>query len=135
MAGSQASKRYLRRTVLATLVYLVAVFVTFHVLYHGRLPMPAALGLAAKPSVPIVALLVIIGLYLKEEKDDFQRELFIQALLWGSGSTLALTSFWSFVHLFAHFPPTDGFHVFVLFWLSTGLAAAILRRRYRSTDE
>ena len=135
MAGSPARRRYLVRTIVATLCYLVAVFLTFHVLWHGRLPLAGAVGMATIPSIPIVAIIVIVGLYLKEEKDDFERELFIKSLLWASGITLAFTSFWSFVHLFAHFPPPDGFHVFVLFWMSVGLAAFSLRRYYGSADE
>ncbi len=135
MARSLASRRYLRRTAVATALYLVTVFLTFHVFYHGKLALPAALALAMVPSIPILGIIAIVALYLKEEKDEFQRELFIQSLLWGAGSTLALTSFWSFVHLFAHFPPPDGFHVFVLFWLGVGLSALILRRRYGSSDE
>jgi hypothetical protein len=80
-------------------------------------------------------LMIVVALYLKEEKDDFQRELFIRALLWGTGVTLALTSFWSFVHLFAHFPPVDGFHVFVLFWVVDGVAALVLRLRNGVSNE
>jgi hypothetical protein len=132
---SPAARRYLVRTAIATAIYLVTVLLTFHVFYHGRLPLPAAIGLAAIPSVPIVAIIAIVGLYLKEEKDEFQREIFIQALLWGAGVTLAVTSFWSFVHLFAHFPPVDGFHVFVLFWLSFGIATIPLRRYYGGSIE
>ncbi len=130
MARSAASRRYLRRTFIATVIYLISVFLAFHVFHHGRMPLPSALALAAFPSIPIVAIIAIVGLYLKEEKDEFQREVFIQSLLWAAGITLAATSFWSFVHLFTHFPPVDGFHVFALFWLSFGLATIPVRRHY-----
>ena len=129
---SPAVRRYLLRLLLASLIYMLAVFLTFHVLYHGKLPIPAALGMAAIPSIPLVGIIVVNGLYLKEETDDFQRELFIKSLLWAAGGTLAVTSFWSFVHLFAHFPPPDGFHPFVLFWLIVGLSNYPLRRYYGS---
>ena len=129
---SFAVRRYLRRLALAVAVYLVSVFLTFHVLYHGKLHLPAALGLAAIPSIPLVAIIIVIGLYLKEETDDFQREIYIKTLLWAAGITLAVTSFWSFVHLFAHFPPPDGFHPFVLFWLIVLLSDYPLRRFYGS---
>jgi hypothetical protein len=132
---SIAVKRYLRRLALAAGAYILAVFLTFHVLYHGRLPLLAAIGLAMIPSIPIIGMIVAVGLYLKEEKDEFQRELFIQTLLWGAGGTLALTSFWSFVHLFAHFPPVDGFHVFVIFWVIVGISGAVLNRKHRASDE
>ena len=142
MSRSPAARRYLRRLAVAIVAYMISVFVTLHVLYHGRLPLPAALGLATIPSIPLIAIIIVIALYLKEEKDDFQRELFIQSLLWGAGGTLALTSFWSFAHLFAHrgpnfdrVPPVDGFHVFILFWLLVGLAALPLGRYYGGSGE
>ncbi len=136
MAKSQAARRYLRRLAISALAYMLSVFVTFHILYHGRVPLLAAIGLAAIPSIPIIAMIAVVGLYLKEETDEFQRDLVIQSLLWAAGGTLALTSFWSFVHLFAHrVPPVDGFHVFVLFWLLVGLSALPLRRYYGGTGE
>ncbi len=135
MSQSPAVRRYVWRMGGTSLLYVVAVFFSLHVLYHGRVPLPAALGLASIPSVPVILMIVVVSLYLKEEKDDFQRELFIRAMLWGTGVTLAVTSFWSFVHLFAHFPSVDGFHVFVLFWLVDGLAALVLRLRHGVSDE
>ena len=135
MPTSPASRRYLGRLAIASVVYVISVYVTLHILHHGRAPLSTALGLAVIPSIPIVAIIIINGLYLKEEKDDFQRELFIQSLLWGAGVTLALSSFWSFVHLFAHFPPVDGFHVFIIFWLVVGISAAILRHKNGAADE
>jgi hypothetical protein len=127
---SAAEKRYLIRLFLVGVVYILATFVTFHILYHGRTSLPMGLLLAAIPSVPLFAMIAVVVLYLKEEKDDFQRELFIQSLLWGMGGTLALTSFWSFLHLFTHVPPVDGFHVFVIFWVLMGVATIPLRRYY-----
>jgi len=133
---SIAAKRYLRRLIVVMLVYMVTVFVTLHILYHGRTSLPAAIGLAAIPSLPLVSLIVVVALYLREEKDEFQRELFIQTLLWGAGLTLALTSFWSFLHLFGHVPPVDGFHVFIIFWFGVGLSSIPINRYYRGgTDE
>ncbi len=130
MARSQAARRYLLRVAIASGIYIISVAFTFHVLYHGRVSLPAAIGLAMIPSVPIVGVIVIVGLYLKEEKDEFQRELFIQSLLWGAGATLAVTSFWSFLHIFAHVPAVDGFHVFVLFWIFVGLSSYPVHRYY-----
>lgn len=128
---SPAAKRYLRRLLIAVTAYVIAVVLTMHLLFHGQLPVPVAMGLALIPSLPLVAIIAIVGLYLKEEKDEFQRELFIQTLLWATAGTLAISSFWSFVHLFAHVPPVDGIHVFALFWVLVGLSAVPLHFYYR----
>ena len=129
--NSPAEKRYLIRLFLTAIVYILATFVTMHVLYHGRTGLYMGMLLAAIPSIPLVGMIGIVALYLKEEKDEFQRELYIQSLLWGMGGTLALTSFWSFLHLFTHVPPVDGFHVFVIFWILMGLSTIPIRLRYR----
>ncbi len=130
MSQSPARRRYLLRVAVASAIYVLTVFLAIHVLAHQHMSMPFAIALAVFPSLPIVAIIAIVGLYLKEEKDEFQRELFIQSLLWGTGATLAVTSFWSFLHLFARVPPVDGFHVFILFWLFVGLSGYPLHRYY-----
>jgi hypothetical protein len=133
--GSPAHRRCVQRLATTSVLYAAAVFLDFHVFYHGRIALPAALGLASIPSIPLALMIMSVALYLKEEKDEFQRDLFTRALLWGMGGTLALTSFWSFVHLFARFPPVDGFHVFVLFWVIDGIAAFFLRFRNQVPNE
>ena len=131
MSKSLALRRYLMRLTIASAVYVLTVFLAVHVLHHqGRMAILPAAGLALLPSIPIVAIIAIVGLYLKEEKDEFQRELYIKSLLWGTGATLAITSFWSFLHLFGRVPPVDGFHVFLLFWIFVGLSSYPLRRYY-----
>ncbi len=130
MPKSQAARRYLRRIAISTIVYVFAVFLTLHAVNRGRVPLPEAIGLAMIPSLPIVAIIATVGLYLKEEKDEFQRELVIQSLLWAAGATLSVTSFWSFLHIFGRVPAVDGFHVFVMFWLFVALSGYPLRRYY-----
>ena len=45
-------------------------------------------------ALPGVAFIVIFGLYLSEEQDEFQRNLWVQSLLWGIGATLTVITFW-----------------------------------------
>jgi len=132
---SPAARRFLRRVAIASGAYVVTVFFTLHIFRRGPLHLPEAIGVAIVPSLPILAVIAIVGLYLKEETDEFKREIFIQSLLWGSGLTLALTSFWSFLHLFAHVPGVDGFHVFAMFWIFVAISAFPLARYYGGSDE
>ena len=37
------------------------------------------------PAIPIIGIIAVVGLYLAEEKDEFQRNLLIQSMLWGLG--------------------------------------------------
>jgi hypothetical protein len=135
MKKSPAARRYYLRTFLASIAYVIAVFVSLHLLWHGKVPMPAAIGLACIPSIPLVAIIAIVGLYLKEETDEFQRELYIKSLLWSAAGTLALTSFWSFLHLFAHVAAVDGFHVFLMFWVFVAISSFSLSKYYGGSSE
>src|SRR5579864_8560596 len=112
-----AIRRYLRRFAVAMSAYvaLILVVATYFHRFHPK--GPVAYVLALLPAAAIIAQIVTVGLYLAEEKDEFQRNLFIQALLWGLGGVLAVTSGWgmleSFTHI-AHFQPT---WTFTLFWI------------------
>jgi hypothetical protein len=130
-----AARRYLRRIATTSLLYLVATFLAYHVFWHAHIAFWPAVGLALIPSIPIVAIIVFVGIYLKEETDEFQRVLYMQSLLCGTGGTLAVLSFWGFLHLFAHVPGVDAFHIFAFFWLLTGLSNWPLRRYYGGSGE
>ena len=53
--------------------------------HHLHLAGALAVVCAALQSLPIMVFIVIVGLYLAEETDDFQRALYVQSLLWGKG--------------------------------------------------
>src|ERR1017187_10299556 len=87
-----AIRRYLRRfavTMTAYIALTVVVALSFH-RYHPKGPF--AYLLAVLPGLAIIGMIVTVGLYLAEEKDEFQRNLFVQAMLWGLGGVLAVTS-------------------------------------------
>ena len=44
-------------------------------------------------SLPILGLIVVYGLYLAEEKDEFQRMILVPSVLWSIGATLAVSTF------------------------------------------
>jgi len=126
-----ATRRYLKRFAVAMSAYILLTVLDgwcFRI-YHptGLL----AYGLAVLPALAIIGQIVIVGLYLAEEKDEFQRNLFIQVLLWGLGGVLAFTSVWgtleSFTHI-RHFEPT---WTFTVFWIFVGASAPFLQRKYR----
>src|ERR1700748_2174701 len=92
-----AARRYLYRFAPAMGLYLIFLsisvrsFRTFHP--TGVL----AYGLAVLPALPLIATLVIVGLYLVDEQDEFQRNLFIQSVLWGIGLSMAVMTVWGFL--------------------------------------
>jgi hypothetical protein len=135
IAKSAAGRAYTRRILSAMGLYVV-----FLVIAVKRLAQPApshatAVFLSLLPAIPIVAVIVIVGLYLRDETDEFQRALLTEALLWGMGATLAVTSIWGFLenfHQARHFP---AFYTFMIFWLFVGLAGIVQRLRYRVASD
>jgi len=126
-----AGRRYLQRFIPTMVAYVVFLFfVEWYV--HAFHPAGALLyALAILPAVPIVGVIVVFGLYLAEEKDEFQRNLIVQSMLWAIGGILALTSVWGFLQMFTRIPHFQPFLAFPLFWLFFGVSSAILRWKYR----
>jgi uncharacterized membrane protein len=81
--------------------------------------------------LPCVAFIAIFAFYLKEEQDEFQRDLWVQSLLWGIGATVTVTSFWGTLVEFEVAKGLKLMFVFPLFMLITCIARLVLRMRYR----
>jgi hypothetical protein len=126
-----ATRRYLKRFIPTMTAYAVALLIAEGAIHRFH-PTGALLdGLAVLPAIPIIGIIVVVGLYLAEEKDEFQRNLLIQSMLWGLGGILSLTSVWGFLQLYAHVHPFQPFMTFPLFWCFQGIATGVLRWRYR----
>jgi hypothetical protein len=128
---SPAIKRYTSRFTVVMVVYVVFILLVAWAFksYHPKGLI--AYALAVLPALPIIGMLVVVGLYLAEEKDEFIRNLQVQSMLWGIGGTLAVTTVWGFLEDFAHVPHMDLFLVFPIFWFFVGVSTPIVRRRYR----
>ena len=129
---SPAVRRYNRRMLLASAAYLVTLLSTAFSIKHLHPGHAIAVVLAIIPAIPIAGIVAIVGFYLKEEKDEFQRELLIQALLWATAFTLVTTSTWGLLEIYAKVAPLTSFYVFILFWFFFGMAMIPLRLRYRT---
>ena len=86
---------------------------------------------AVLPALPIMGALVGTGVYLGEEKDEFQRNLLAQSLLGGTGVTLAATTAWGYMEDFARAPHLSLTWVYPAFWLFAGISYGVVWWRYR----
>jgi hypothetical protein len=77
---------------------------------------------AALPCAAIVGLLVAVGLYLRDEVDEYQRNLTVKSLLWGTGTLLALTTFCSFLRSFGWDGSPPPFTELACFWVTVTVA-------------
>lgn len=123
-------QRYRRRLAAAMMSYCVLLMGSIYLLHGVKLSGPLLWLVAAAPAVPILGVLVVMGLYLKEEPDEFERAVHVEAMLWGLGVVLAVTTVWGFLSNANVVPAPPLFLVFPLFCLSWGLSQPLIRRRY-----
>lgn len=131
MSKSPAAKRYLRRFIPAMTAYIVLVFSASHAFDTWRLAGPVAWALAVAPAIPILAVIAIMGLYLKEETDEFQRNILVESMLWGLGLTMAGLSVWGFLEIYVDAPKLPTFLAFPIWCGAMGVAQPFIRRRYK----
>jgi len=99
--------------------------------WKGHLAGMLAYALAVLLSLPLVGLIVAFGLYLRDEQDEFLRNVQIQSMLWSIGATFIVTIFLGFLEflgLTQHFNPT---FIFILFACLMGVSSWILKLRYK----
>ena len=102
----------------------------FH--YHHLHPAGALAVLCASvQSSPIIAFIIILGLYLAEEKDEFQKAVWVQSMLWATGATLSVTTFWGSMEKYSQVRHLDISWVQFLFCVAMIAAIGANRWRYR----
>jgi len=129
--NNPAQKRFFSRFAVAMLLYAALLIPTIFAFVHYRPSGLLAYGLAILPALPILGMLVVVGLYLAEEKDEFIRNMQIQSLLGGIGGTLALVSVWGFLENFTKVPRLELLLVYPAFWGFVGLSTAVVWLRNR----
>ena len=82
-------------------------------------------------TIPAGRSLAIVGLYIAEESDDFERSIIVQSMLWGLGGALSVSTIWGSLEDFANAPHIFTFYVFLFFWIFMGISQPFIRRRYR----
>ncbi len=126
-----AVRRYLYRFLVTMLLYVLLLVVSIWVFVHFHPTGLIAYLLAVLPALPIIGMLTVFGLYLAEEKDEFQRSVFIQSMLWSTGATLASTTVWGFLENFVHVRHVGLFLIFPLYCFFWGVFAPLVMRRYK----
>jgi uncharacterized membrane protein len=128
---SAARKRYMRRLMFALSAYSVLLVSTLSI-WKAHAPTGlAAYTLAFVPALPLLACILTIGLYLKEEEDEFVRFIAGQSALAASGALLAIGTVWGFLEHFDLAPRISTWLAFPVWTVLFGAMQALIRRRYR----
>ncbi len=80
--------------------YLVTFIAVFRYVRHHH-PEGAALYVCtALPCIVLCGAIVSVGLYFREERDGYSRELAMRTMLWGAGAAMATNFFLMFLRMF-----------------------------------
>jgi hypothetical protein len=92
-----AQRRYLLRFMPLMVSYALILVGVSAAQRHGRIA-GATLGmLSVLPAIPLVGVIVVMGLYLREERDEFIRNRLVSAMLGGTAILLAAATIWGFL--------------------------------------
>jgi len=117
--------------VFVPLVFLVLVMLFSLSYFHLHPTGICAVLYAALLSSPVIAGIFSLGLYLSEEKDEFQRALLVQAILWALGVTICVAFVWIALGTFLHVPHMNFLSGEILFVLAFAVSFWVMRWRYR----
>jgi hypothetical protein len=126
-----AMRRFTVRLIAANVAYLVFTIFVGLFFYRFHPTGPIAYPLAVLPAVAILGVIVTFGLYLEEEKDEFQRNMLVQALLWGLGGVFVFTSAWGSLETFTHIRHFQPSWTFQVFWAFVAIRIPFLLKKYR----
>ncbi|MBS0477861.1 MAG: hypothetical protein JSR79_00995 [Proteobacteria bacterium] len=120
-----AGRRYSVRVIVLSLLYcallLPAVYAFKHHLVSGALAWVAAI----LPALPIIGVFAAIGLYLVEEKDEYQRMLTVRQTLWASGIMLSLATVWGFLESFDMVSHIPAYYASVIWFGGLGIGGCV----------
>jgi len=129
-----AQRRYLLRFMPLMVGYALILIGVSAAQRHGHIA-GATLGLmSVLPAIPLVGVIVVMGLYLREERDEFIRNRLVMAMLGGTGLLLTATTVWGFLEnngVVGH-PPT--FLAFPFWCGAMGITQCVMALRDRLTS-
>src|SRR5471030_22393 len=123
--STKASKRYMWRLLIVMVGYLLATFGTTTFVRHNHPHGFEVYLLAMLPTIPVLCMLGVVGLYLREEQDEFQRMLMVRSLLGAVAGILGMNAFVDFLRSYKALGALPPFTEFVTFWLLFGFVQGV----------
>ncbi len=95
-----AKKGLIRRGAVALVAYEVVFIGTFYWVYRAKAEGSLIWWLALLPTLAVVGFVLVLARYLKEEVDEFHRELVVRCLLWGLAALMVALAYQGLMQLF-----------------------------------
>ena len=135
-SGSNPAKRRYVRSCFGIMMSYVGLVMSSRIMVTRWHPQGWHLYVAAAlPTIPILCLAYVVGRYLREEKDEYQRDIVIRGMLWGTAVALAVNVFSSFMQAYGWTGQLPAFSEFILFWVTALIVKVYYRFADRSSDE
>ncbi|MCJ2187092.1 hypothetical protein [Novosphingobium beihaiensis] len=131
-AKSPAQKRYLRRVLLFTGLYLVTFALQTALTKENDLSVFTRTAFALLPGFCISGVFWAIGRLIVEEQDEFQRMLTVRQAMIASGLAMASASVWGFLEGAAVVPHVDAYWWAVVWFIGLAIGGAVNRVQYGS---
>lgn len=95
--NNPAQRRYLLRFMPLMVSYALILIGVSAAQRHGTIA-GTTLGLmSVLPAIPLVGVIIVMGLYLREERDEFIRDRLIASMLGGTAILLSAATIWGFL--------------------------------------
>jgi hypothetical protein len=98
--ANSSKKNLIRRGAIVLVAYEAVWSATFWWVFKTRPADPVLAGVAVLPTLTVVAFIGVLARYLREETDEFHRELVVRCLLWGAAAVMLVLTFHGFLQLF-----------------------------------
>jgi hypothetical protein len=130
-SNTAAGRRYLKRFFPVMIAYVACLWgATWAIRVHDP-EGPLLVALAILPALPIIASIGVMGLYLIEEADEYQRRNAVVGMLVGLAVMLSVTTAWGFMEEAGVLPHVPAYYAFVLWCMGWGVAQCAMQLRER----
>jgi hypothetical protein len=122
---SLASRRLRKEGLTVTAAYFVIFLGSFYADMRLHATGVALWVLAVLPVIPIIGVIVLFGRYLRDERDEFKRDVVVRCLLWGTAGCLATDLLGDYLRIYGwkgELPPFMSFWVFAIFMMVAKLS-------------
>lgn len=125
MAASPAQRRYNRRVLILSLVYVALLFPAVYLLDRHLVTGPVAYLIGVLPPLPVIGFFVAIGAYMVEERDEYLRMLLVRQSLVATGLAMTAATFWGFLEGFDLLPHLVGYAWPIVWFAGLGVGTCV----------
>lgn len=131
---NSAQRAYIRRFVPAMVLYAVALTASMWLNRNFTLEGPTLYAVSILPAVPLLAVIAIIMIYVRDEADEYLRQRTVSAMTIGTSILLAVLTVWGFLEIGAAAPHFPTYLAFPIWCGAFGIVSCFSLFRDRSTE-